>query len=112
VKWAARVALSVLGVAALGGCGSSGNSGGAPAASADVLVTLDGKRHTCLVALKGEPQGSAVACAQIAPFIRDELRVPAGARYGTHTVGDIDAATLAQVEADLKGAGYRPVGDH
>ena len=92
---------------ALAGCGSSSPAG--HVANADVLVTFDGKHHACVVALKDEPQGSSVSCDEVVPFVRDELRVPSGARYDTRSVADFDKATIDRVEASLKGAGYQPV---
>jgi ABC-type Fe3+-hydroxamate transport system substrate-binding protein len=79
----------------------------AVAPTPDVIVTLDGKTRDCLVALSREAQGSAVACDDVAPFLRDELRVPSGAVYALHASADIDSAQVAKVNAALQGAGYR-----
>lgn len=99
---------------ALAGCGASINSPGsdsAPiAAKPDVVVTIDGARHTCVVALYTEAQGSMVACEDVAPFLRDELRLVKGSIYGLRLVPAVDAAQMSKVEADLQGAGYRFIG--
>jgi len=97
-------------VAFLAGCGPSANApDSVPApitAKPDVLVTLDGEHHTCMVALSSEAQGSAIACNDVVPFVRDELRVPGGSVYEIRTIPKIEPAEVAEVEASLKGAGY------
>jgi len=109
VSLAGTLGLLGLAVGALDGCGPAATPAEhAPASSnADVVVTFDGKRQKCIVSLKSEPQGSTIACADVVPFVRDELRVPSGASYDTRTVGNVDPATTAQVDASLKGAGYK-----
>src|ERR1700692_380440 len=105
---------SALGLVALAGCGQPGNTP-APAAAApppiaakpDVIVTLDGTRHDCLVALYSEEQGSIISCDDVVAFVRDELRVPSGAIYDIRTAPEIDEAQRSKVEAGLKIAGYR-----
>jgi hypothetical protein len=111
---ARAVLASALGVAVLAGCGQSANTP-APAPAApppiaakpDVIVTLDGVRHDCLVALYSEPQGNIISCDDVVAFVRDELRVPSGAIYDIRTAPNIDEAQKTKVEASLKGAGYR-----
>jgi hypothetical protein len=96
----------------LAGCGPSASAPDpAPPAAAkpDVIVTLDGEHHTCLVALSNEAQGSSVGCDDVVSFARDELRVPSGSIYDLRTLPPADQAEVAKVEASLKGAGYRPV---
>jgi hypothetical protein len=97
-------------VAFLAGCGPSANAPDSVpppiAAKPDVLVTLDGEHHTCIVALSSEAQGSAIACDDVVPFVRDELRVPSGSIYEIRTIPKVDQAEVAKVEASLKGAGY------
>jgi hypothetical protein len=91
------------------GCGSSG----APpklAERPDVIITLDGKRHTCVVALEKEPQGSTVPCKEAVSFVKDELRVPGRSIYDIHTVANVDNAEIASVRDALNGAGYRFIG--
>lgn len=75
-----------------------------------MIVTIDGARHTCLVALYSEAQGSAVSCDEVVPFVRDELRVPSGSIYDLRTNPDVDNAQTARVAATLNGAGYRFIG--
>lgn len=101
----------VLALAFLAGCGQSSTSPDAPSAAArpDVVVTIDGKRHTCVVALSSEPQGSAVACDDVVAFVKDELRVPSGSVYDLRTIPDVDPAETAKVGARLDGAGYRAI---
>ena len=111
----------LLGAAALSvlllGCGSSVQ---APAAEAspiprladrpDVIVTFDGARQACVVALYSEQQGSAIPCADLIPFLRDELKVPSGAIFDVRTIPTFDAAEMAKTTASLKDAGYRFIG--
>lgn len=98
------------------GCGSSGNAPApAPPAMAtkpDVIITFDGERHTCLVTLSSEAQGSIVPCADIIPFMRDELRLASGSIYETRVVGKADEAEVAKTTQNLKEAGYRFIGGH
>ena len=107
-----RVILAGLGaVTLLAGCGSSSTHSAATApaiaAKPDVIVTFDGKRHACLVALPTEQQGSEVACKEIVSFLKDELRVPSGSVYDERVMPDFDPAERAAVESALKDAGYR-----
>jgi hypothetical protein len=98
------------------GCGSHANPpASAPpaiAANPDVIVTFDGERHTCLVALYSEAQGSMVPCTDIVPFIRDELKVASGSIYDTRTIAHVDEAEIAKTTQNLKTAGYRFIGGH
>ena len=107
---ARTVLASIALVALLAGCGPSANAPDSVpppiAAKPDVLVTLDGEHHTCIVALSSEAQGSAIACDDVVPFVRDELRVPSGSIYEIRTIPKVEQAELAKVEASLKGAGY------
>jgi hypothetical protein len=91
------------------GCGSS-NTPPKLAERPDVIITLDGKRHTCVVALEKEPQGSTVPCKEAVSFVKDELRVPGGSIYDIHTVANVDNAEIASVRDALNGAGYRFIG--
>jgi len=98
------------------GCGSPANPpASAPpaiAAKPDVIVTFDGERHSCVVALYSEAQGSMVPCTDIVPFIRDELKVASGSIYDTRTIAPVDAAEVAKTTQNLKAAGYRFIGGH
>jgi hypothetical protein len=105
---------SALGLVVLAGCGQPANTPAAApavpppiAAKPDVIVTLDGARHDCLVALYSEAQGSFISCDDVVAFVRDELRVPSGAIYDIRTAPNVDEAQRTKVEANLKGAGYR-----
>jgi hypothetical protein len=97
---------------ALAGCGPSASPSAPPtiAARADVIVTLDGGRHSCVVALYNEPQGSIVPCSDVVSFIKDELRVASGAVYDVRTIPRVNEAEMARVVGDLNGAGYRFIG--
>jgi hypothetical protein len=112
----------VLGSAALSmlllSCGSS-TQAPAPEASPipprladrpDVIVTFDGARRTCVAALYSEQQGSAVPCAGLVAFLRDELKVPSGAIFDVRTIPSFDAAEMAKTVANLEDAGYRFIG--
>jgi len=95
------------------GCGSSGEGTASEppiAAKPDVIVTFDGEHHGCVVALYTEAQGSAISCAEVVPFVRDELRLPRGAIYDVRTIADVDQAEMARVGAALNDAGYRFIG--
>jgi len=96
----------------LAGCGPGAGTPVAPklAARADVIVTLDGARHTCLVALYNEEHGSAVPCGDVASFVREELRVPNGSIFDIRVIPDVKEEEIAGVGAKLKTAGYRFIG--
>jgi hypothetical protein len=109
---------SAVGLVLLAGCGKSASTSPAPsapppppiAARPDVIVTLDGERHTCVVALYSEAQGSAIPCDEVVSFVRDELRVPSGSIYDIRAIPTVDKAEMARVEASLQGGGYRFIG--
>jgi hypothetical protein len=65
------------------------------------------RSRLCVVALSSEVQGSAIACDEVVPFVRDELRVPSGSIYDIRTIPNVEQADVAKVEASLKAAGYR-----
>jgi hypothetical protein len=98
----------------LAGCGSSANTPvPAPqriASKPDVIITFDGERHACVVALFSEAQGSTISCGDVVPFVRDELRLPSGSIYDIRTIPDVDEAEMSSVGASLKSAGYRFIG--
>ena len=105
---------SILAATLLAGCGSSSNGSVPPriAEKADVVITFDSQRHTCMVALSSEAQGNFVPCGEVVPFLRDELRLASGSVYDTRTNSAADEAELARVSDNLKGAGYRFIGGH
>jgi hypothetical protein len=102
------------------GCGSSSNTPAPGAASVtppiadkpDVIITVDGAHHNCVAALYNEAQGSTVPCAELIPFIRDELRIPSGSIYDIHSVPAGDNTEVTQVRKSLTEAGYRFIGGH
>jgi hypothetical protein len=94
----------------LAGCGPSANTDPKIAEKADVTITMDGKRRACVVALYRETQGSSIPCAEVVPFLRDQLRLQGGSIYDVHIIPGIDAAERAGLGASLKGAGYRFIG--
>ena len=104
--------LLIMGTLSLAGCGPSASTSIPPkiAERADVIVTVDGGRHACVVALYKEPQGSAVPCGEVVSFIRDELRVASGGIYDVHTIPEVDEAELDRVVGNLRDAGYRFIG--
>jgi len=103
--------VSIAVTALLAGCGpSAGNAVPKIAEKADVTITIDGGRHTCVVTLLKEAQGSAIPCGDVVPFLRDELRLQSGSIYDIRTIPDIDDKELARLGANLKGAGYRFIG--
>ena len=98
------------------GCGSA-NNGPAPVAAPiagkpDVVITFDGANHACVVALFAEPQGNTIPCAELVPFLKDELRLPSGSIYDTHMAANPDAAEVAKTTRTLNEAGYRFIGGH
>lgn len=94
----------------VGGCGSSSGTPAKLAERPDVIVTLDGKRNTCVVALEKEPQGSTVPCKDAASFVKDELRVQRGSIYDIRTVATVGDIEVASVRDALNDAGYRFIG--
>jgi hypothetical protein len=98
------------------GCGSSNHApapvSAAIAAKPDVIITFDGERHTCVVALPSEAQGSIVPCADVIPFMRDELRLASGSIYDTRTIAKADQEEVAKTTQNLKDAGFRFIGGH
>jgi hypothetical protein len=111
-----RAALSFVIVCCLSACGSGTTS--VPAAAApiagkpDVIITFDRANHACVVALYTEPQGSTIPCADLVPFLKDELRLPSGSIYDTRTSGTGDDADAAKITRSLNEAGYRFIGGH
>ena len=77
-----------------------------------VVITFDGERHMCVVALSSEAQGSIVPCTDVVPFLRDELRLASGSIYDTRTIAKFDAAEIARTTQSLNAAGYRFNGGH
>lgn len=107
--------LACIAILCLPGCGSSSNAPAvspAIAAKPDVNITFDGANHACIVALNSEPQGSTIPCADLIPFLKDELRLPSGSIYDTHMAAKVDAAEVAKTTQSLKDAGYRFIGGH
>jgi hypothetical protein len=109
-----RTALFSLPAVFLIGCGSSGNPPAtAPlAAKPDLVITFDGANHACIVALASEQNGNTIPCAELIPFLRDELKVASGAIYDTRVTGNADGAEVARTAQNLKDAGYRFIGGH
>jgi len=98
------------------GCGSSNNAAApvraAMTAKPALIITFDGERHMCVVALASEAQGSIIPCADVVPFVRDELRLASGSIYDTRTIANFDAAEAAKTTQNLNDAGYRFNGGH
>jgi ABC-type Fe3+-hydroxamate transport system substrate-binding protein len=94
------------------GCGSPSNTSGTSSGGANpaVIVTIDGARQACVVALAGEPQGSTVPCDDVVPFLRDELRVPSGSTYDIRGAPSADKTALAKVDTSLRDGGYLFIG--
>jgi hypothetical protein len=98
----------------LAGCGkpsetpppAAADAGGA----ADVTVTLDGVHHECVVTLAHEQHGSTIACSDIGAFLKDELRLSAGATYDLQTTPPVSAEELSTLKQGLNTAGYRMMG--
>ena len=79
------------------------------AANPDIIVTVDGEHHACVVAKYGEPTGSTIGCADVVPFVRDELRVHDGSSYELRGLAAGDTVETKSVRAALDGAGFRLV---
>jgi hypothetical protein len=98
----------------LDGCGGSSDNSAAAvapiAAKPDVIITIDGKQHACVVALYSEEHGSAIPCDDLVRFLRDELKVQSGSIYDMRTIPVISEAEMTGVAASLKSAGYRFIG--
>lgn len=94
----------------IAGCGRSANApASSPAAKPDVTVTIDGKQHTCVVALHTEAQGSIISCGDVVSFVRDELRLPGGSICDIRTVPVVDETETTRVGNSLEKAGYRVI---
>jgi hypothetical protein len=110
------LSMLVCSAALLAGCGSSNNAAApvraAMTANPAVIITFDGERHMCVVALSSEAQGSFVPCTDVVPFIRDELRLANGSIYDTRTIATFDPAEMAKTTQKLNDAGYRFNGGH
>jgi hypothetical protein len=110
VRTAAFAAASV--VAA---CGASNNAPTSvlpqSANKADVLVTLDSVHHECMVTLSKEEHGNSIACGDIIPFLKDELRLPTGATFDVRTTQEVSKADSGNLRKSLSAAGYRSVGE-
>jgi hypothetical protein len=108
-----RAALLFIAACWLTACGS-GTHAPAPAAplagKPDVIITYDGANHDCIVALYTEPQGSTIPCADLIPFLKDELRVPSGSIYDMRKIAKVDEAEVAKITRTLNDAGYRFIG--
>jgi hypothetical protein len=105
------VIASILVTTLCSACGSSSAPSGARIAEkANVIITFDGKRHACVVALSTEAVGSAVPCADLIPFLSEQLRLQSGSVYDIQTIAPVDDAEMAQAAASLKRAGYRFIG--
>lgn len=108
-----RLCMTTVVLTLLAGCGRSSNSPASPptaAAKPDIIVTVDGEHHACVVAKYGEPTGSTIGCADVVPFVRDELRVHDGSSYELRGPAAVDTVDTNQVKAALDGAGFRYVG--
>jgi hypothetical protein len=92
------------------GCGASSGTPPKIAEQPNVVITLDGNRHACVVALDKEPQGSIVPCKEAVSFVKDELRVERGSIYDIRTVANVGDSEIASVRAALDDAGYRFIG--
>jgi hypothetical protein len=115
VPWAAMITLcaflaSNVVAVLLAGCGPSANTDPKIAENADFTITVDGKHHTCVVALYKETQGSSIPCAEAVPFLRDQLRLQGGSIYDVRIIPGMDAAQMAGLGASLKGSDYRFIG--
>jgi len=104
------ILLSGLAPTLLAGCGASSGTPAKIAELPNVIITLDGNRHACVVALDKEPQGSIVPCKEAVSFVRDELRVQRGSIYDIRTVATVGDTEIASVRAALDDAGYRFIG--
>lgn len=109
-----RLCMMTVVLALLAGCGRSSNPTSSPptaAAKPDIVVRVDGEHHACVVAKYGEPTGSTIGCADVVPFVRDELRVRDGSSFELRGPAAVDTVEANRVKAALDGAGFRCVGD-
>jgi hypothetical protein len=97
--WVAAVVLMLL-----SGCGRANSPAAPPSAAAkpDIVVTVDGEHHTCVVAKYAEPTGSTIGCADVVSFVKDELRVRGPAAT--------DRVEADKTKAALDAAGFKFVG--
>jgi hypothetical protein len=115
-KVSLHAVLAALAPLLLIGCGSPtsppASASPAIAAKPDVIITFDGERHACVVALNSEAQGSIIPCADVVPFMRDELRLASGSLYDTRTVAKVDEAEVGKTMQNLNDSGFRFIGGH
>lgn len=94
----------------LAGCGRSSNSPSSPppgAAKPDIIVTVDGEHHACVVTKYGEPTGSTIGCSDVVAFVKDELRVRDGASYELRSSSSADRVEANKIKAVLDGVGFQ-----
>jgi hypothetical protein len=99
--------------ATLVGCGHSVPSpiqATSPAPTPDVIVTMDGPHHTCVVAKYNEMHSQAIDCTAVASYFRDELGLSGGTFYDLRTIPDVSEVDMTYLQASLGSAGYHLIG--
>jgi hypothetical protein len=77
--------------------------------NADALVTFNGPKNTCEVALRGSVSAQAMPSGEVVPYLVDEVKLPKGALFDIVTIPNVNVAEYEQVMAALKAAGYKRV---
>jgi hypothetical protein len=72
----------------------------------DAVITINGERHVCIVAVKDRSPDHWMACDAVVAFLQDEIKLRAGAVYDIRTVPDVDEADIHRLSKGLKIAGY------
>lgn len=77
--------------------------------SAQVTVTYR-SAAACSVALRGSVDKHAMACGGVPDHFRDQLKLPAGAKYMIYDTGDSDKTGVKDLRLMLDQKGYVAVG--
>ena len=77
--------------------------------SAQVTVTYR-SAAACAVARRGSVDKHAMPCGGVPDYFRDQLKLPAGAKYLIYDMGDSDKAGVKDLRLVLDQKGYVAVG--
>ena len=72
---------------------------------ADVLITFNGPKNICEVALVGATP-KPLPCTQVVSYLVNDLKLPKGALFDVKTIPDVNVSEYESVMAALKTAGY------
>lgn len=78
--------------------------------NAQFIVTFLPAPAQCTVSLRDSRSHHALSCADVGAYIRDQLKIPPGALFGTQDMGNTHAPQIAALILALQESGYRSVG--